>query len=45
MSWVQNHAKPGLPDGILRDQLRESHRMVSLGLTKKLQRELGLNQE
>lgn len=45
MSWVQNYAKPGLPDKILKKHLCESHRIVSLGLTKKLQRELGLNQK
>jgi len=44
MSWVQHYAKPGLPDKILKENIRESHRIVSLGLTKKLQRELGLNQ-
>lgn len=44
MKWIQHHAEPGLPDDALRDYLRESHRLVSLGLTKKLQRELGLNQ-
>ncbi len=44
MSWVQNYAKPGLPDKVLKEHLRESHRIVSLGLTKKLQKQLGLNQ-
>ena len=44
MSWVQNYAKPGLPDKVLKDNISESHRIVSLGLTKKKQRELGLNQ-
>ena len=42
MKWIQHHAKPGLPDGDLRDYLRRSHRIVSLGLSKKKQRELGL---
>ena len=30
--------------GELEDMIRESHRIVSLGLSKKRQRELGLNQ-
>lgn len=44
MKWIQNYAKPGLTDKELRDYLRESHRLVSLGLSKKKQKELGLNQ-
>jgi len=44
MKWIQHYADPGLSDEGLRDYIRESHRLVSLGLTKKLQRELGLNQ-
>lgn len=44
MKWIQHYEQPGLPDDDLRAYLRESHRIVSLGLTKKLQRELGLNQ-
>ena len=45
MKWIQHYARPGLSDDALRDYIRESHRLVSLGLTKKLQRELGLNQD
>ncbi len=45
MKWIQHYAKPGLSDKDLREHLAESHRIVSLGLTKKLQKELGLNQE
>ena len=44
MSWIQHYDAPGLSDEELKDYLRESHRIVSLGLTKKRQRELGLNQ-
>jgi len=44
MKWIQHYEEPGLTDDELRDYLRESHRIVSLGLTKKKQRELGLNQ-
>jgi predicted DNA-binding protein (MmcQ/YjbR family) len=44
MKWIQHYTKPGLADDALEDYLRESHRIVSLGLTKKKQRELDLNQ-
>ena len=44
MKWIQHYQAPGLSDEGLRDYLRESHRIVSLGLSKKRQRELGLNQ-
>lgn len=43
-SWIQHYRKPGLSDSDLRDYLYESYRIVSLGLPKKTQRELGLNQ-
>ncbi len=46
MKWIQQQDtsdKSKIED--LKDHLRESHRIVSLGLTKKKQRELGLNQE
>lgn len=43
MKWIQNHAKPGLMDADLRDYLRRSHRIVSMGLSRKKQRELGLS--
>ena len=45
MKWIQHYDEPGLSDKELRDYLKESHRIVSLGLTKKLQKELGLSQE
>lgn len=45
MKWIQHFAEPGLNDEELRDYLQDSHRIVSLGLTKKKQRELGLNQD
>jgi predicted DNA-binding protein (MmcQ/YjbR family) len=32
-----------MDDGALKDYLRESHRLASLNLPKKVQRELGLN--
>ncbi len=44
MKWIQHFTAPGLADDALQDYIRESHRIVSLGLTKKKQKELGLNQ-
>jgi len=41
-TWVQHFRAPGLADDDLREQLAESHHIVSLGLSKKKQRELGL---
>ena len=43
MSWVQHYAAPGIRAKMLKELLRESHRLVSLGLSKKRQRELGLD--
>ena len=43
LSWIQQHAAPGLDDGDLRDHLRESYRLVAAGLTRRLRRELGLD--
>lgn len=45
MKWIQQYDAPGETDEELEYYLSESHRIVSLGLTKKLQRELGLNQD
>lgn len=44
MKWIQHYAKPGLADADLKEYLQYSHRIVSLGLSKKKQKELGLNQ-
>ena len=44
MKWIQQYAKPGLADADLKEYLQYSHRIVSLGLSKKKQNELGLNQ-
>lgn len=44
MKWIQHYAKPGLTDDELRNYIRHSHHIVSLGLTKKKQRALGLNE-
>lgn len=46
MKWIQQQdtsEKSKIDD--LKDHLKESHRIVSLGLTKKKQKELGLNQD
>ena len=44
MTWIQHFGKPGLPDDELRGYIRQSHRIVSRGLSKKKQRELGLGE-
>ena len=44
MKWIQHYAEPEFVDDELRDYIRQSHRIVSLGLSKKKQRELGLNE-
>jgi predicted DNA-binding protein (MmcQ/YjbR family) len=44
MKWIQHYADPGLSDEGLREYILDSHHLVSLGLTKKKQIELGLNQ-
>ncbi len=44
-SWIQRTGVETLDDEGLQDYLKESYRLVSLGLTKKKQKELGLNQE
>ncbi len=45
MKWIQNYDEPGLSKEGLKEHLRESYRLVSLKLTKTLQRALGLNQD
>ncbi len=44
MKWIQRMTDEGVSDTDMIDYLRESHRLASLNLTKKLQKELGLNQ-
>jgi predicted DNA-binding protein (MmcQ/YjbR family) len=44
MKWIQHHTEPGLPDDALEDYLRESHRIVARGLTRKKRAELELGQ-
>ena len=43
MKWIQHYSEPGLSDADLRDYLRRSHRIVSAGLSKKKQKDLGLS--
>lgn len=45
LKWIQQYDAPRKSDEELKYYLKESHRIVSLGLTKKKQRELGLNQD
>lgn len=44
MKWIQQYDAPATDDELIY-YLKESHRIVSLGLTKKKQKELGLNQD
>lgn len=42
-TWVQQFADPGLEEDDLAEQIAESHRLVSLGLSGKRRRELGID--
>lgn len=44
MTWVQQFDAREITHKELKAYLKESHRIVSLGLTRKKQKELGLNQ-
>ena len=44
MKWIQQYSVTKEQEDELQYYIKESHRIVSLGLTKKLQKELGLNQ-
>lgn len=44
LKWIQHYGTPGLSDDELKGYLEQSHRIVSLGLSKKRQKELGLDQ-
>ncbi|MDT0582223.1 MULTISPECIES: MmcQ/YjbR family DNA-binding protein [Alteromonadaceae] len=44
MLWIQQHQSPAENDEELRYYLNESYRLVTLGFSKKKQRELGFNQ-
>lgn len=43
MSWIQWTGGETMDASVLKDYLRESYRLASLNLPKKIQRELGLN--
>ena len=42
MKWIQQYDGSEVTDGELKNYLKESHRIVSMGLTKKKQKELGI---
>ena len=43
MKWIQHYGKPGLSAKDLKSYLRQSHRLVALGLSRKKRAELGLH--
>lgn len=43
MKWIQRQSAESMDDAALEDYLAESHRIVASGLTRRLQRELGLS--
>jgi len=45
MKWIMRTGAETVSGADMQGYLRESHRLASLNLTKKLQKELGLNQE
>jgi len=45
MKWIQRYDVAGIKKDELIYYITESHRIVSLGITKKKQKELGLNQD
>ncbi len=42
LTWIQHAGPPGPSDAVLRDYIRDSHAIVSAGLSGKRRRELGL---
>ena len=44
MTWIQHFGRPGLSDDELEHYIRQSHLIVSQGLSRKKQIELGLVQ-
>jgi predicted DNA-binding protein (MmcQ/YjbR family) len=40
--WIQHYAETGLSDEDLCNYIRQSHRIVVLGLSKKMQKELAI---
>lgn len=45
MKWIQDFEPPGLGDDDLKAHIETSYKLVSMKLTKKLQKELCLNQD
>ncbi len=45
MKWIQHYDKPGLALKDLKSYLRQSHRLVAQGLSRKKRAELGLGFE
>ena len=45
MKWIQQYDASPAEDNDLKYYIKESHRVVSLGLSKKKQKELGINQD
>jgi predicted DNA-binding protein (MmcQ/YjbR family) len=45
MKWIQQYEITADSEEALRHYIKESHRIVSLGLSKKKQKELGLDQD
>jgi predicted DNA-binding protein (MmcQ/YjbR family) len=43
LKWIQHFTKPGLSDDELKDYIRQSHLIVSQGLSRKKRIELGLD--
>jgi predicted DNA-binding protein (MmcQ/YjbR family) len=42
LKWIQHFEQPGLSDAELKDYLRQAHRIVAQGLSRKKRKELGL---
>jgi predicted DNA-binding protein (MmcQ/YjbR family) len=42
MKWIQHYRDDGLSEAEIKDYLRESYKLVAAGLSKKVQRDLGL---
>ena len=42
MTWIQRESAASMNDAALKDYLRESHRLVSLKLSRRTRKELGL---
>ena len=45
LKWIQQYDSRNIEDSELKSHFKESYRLVSLGLTRKKQKELGINQD